>query len=56
LLPSNLKESATAFRGAWSETGTFEDLDQAFVVVKAWLLDRKEVDDLPCRCVNRYQI
>ncbi len=56
VLPKNLKESAGTFRGAWSEAGTFENLEQAFVVVKAWLLDRKEVDDLPGRFVNRYQI
>ena len=53
LLPSKLKESAAAFRGAWSEAGTFENMEQAFVLLKAWLLDRKEIDDLPHRCVRR---
>jgi hypothetical protein len=55
-LPTVLKDSASAFRGAWSEAGTFEDLEQAFALLKAWLLDRKEVDDLPGRSVRRYQI
>jgi hypothetical protein len=56
VLPSCLKESASAFRGDWSEAGTFEDLEQAFELVRAWLLDRKEVDNLPARTVRRYQI
>jgi hypothetical protein len=56
LLPSCLKDSASAFRGVWSEAGTFEDLGQAFELVKAWLVDWKEVDDLPERRIRRYQI
>ena len=56
VLPSSLKGSAGAFRGAWSEAGTFEDMEQAFELVKAWLLDWKEVDDLPSRSVRRYGI
>ena len=55
-LRSRLKGSAGAFRGAWSEAGTFEDMEQAFELVKAWLLDWKEVDDLPSRSVRRYGI
>jgi hypothetical protein len=56
VLPSRLKGSAGAFRGAWSEAGTFENMGQAFELVKAWLLDWKEVDDLPSRSVRRYGI
>lgn len=55
-LPTCLKESAGAFQGSWSEAGTFEGLEQAFELVKAWLLDWKEVDDLPGRSVRRYGI
>ena len=55
-LPSKLKDSASAFRGAWTEAGTFESLEQAFALLKAWLLDQREVDDLPSRCVRRYGI
>jgi hypothetical protein len=56
LLPGRLTESASAFQGTWSEAGTFKDLEQAFQLVKAWLLDWKEVDDLPSRSVRRYEI
>ena len=52
-LPMQYEESATAFRGAWTEAGTVEDIGQAFDLLKAWLLDRKEVDDLPPRSVRR---
>lgn len=55
-LPSRLKDSARAFQGAWTEAGTFESLEQAFALLKAWLLDQKEVDDLPNRCIRRYGI
>lgn len=54
--PSKMKDFAGAFRGQWSEAGTFENLEQAFALLKAWLIDQKEVDDLPSRCVRRYQI
>jgi hypothetical protein len=40
----------------WSEAGTFENLEQAFELVKAWLVDWKEVDDLPSRSARRYGI
>ena len=53
VLPSSLKGAAGAFQGAWSEAGTFENMEQAFELVKAWLLDCKEVDDLPGRSVRR---
>ena len=53
VLPSVLKESSSAFRGAWTEAGTFENIEQAFELLKAWLLDWKEVDDLPRRSVRR---
>jgi hypothetical protein len=56
VLPGNLKGSASAFQGAWSEAGTFDNLAQAFALVKAWLLDWKEVDELPSRAVRRYGI
>jgi hypothetical protein len=53
MLPDSLKGSAGAFQGAWSEAGTFENMEQAFGFLKAWLLDRKEVDDLPSRSIRR---
>ena len=54
LLPTVLKDSASAFRGAWTEAGTFESIEQAFALLKAWLIDQKEVDCLPYRRVRRY--
>jgi hypothetical protein len=56
VLPKCLERSASAFRGAWSEAGTFENLEQAFEFLKAWLVDGREVDDLPQRCARRYGI
>jgi hypothetical protein len=53
VLPSHLKAADGAFRDAWSEAGTFENIEQAFELVKAWLLDWKEVDDLPSRSIRR---
>jgi hypothetical protein len=56
ILPESQQGSASSFRGVWSEAGTFETIEQAFEFVKAWLLDEKEVDDLPQRQVRRYGI
>jgi hypothetical protein len=56
VLPSKLEESAGSFRGTWTEAGTFDNVEQAFGFLKAWLLDRKEVDDLPGRSVRRHGI
>ena len=56
ILPEKLKESAGVFRGVWSETGSIDDLEQAFTLVKAWLIDRQEIDDLPSRSLNSYYI
>lgn len=53
VLPSLLKESSNAFRGAWTEAGTFENIEQAFELLKAWLVDRKEIDELPPRKIRR---
>jgi hypothetical protein len=56
VLPDYLKASAEVFRGGWSEAGTFDSIDQAFDLLKAWLINRKEVDDLPPRYVRRSQM
>ncbi len=52
-LPERFTASASAFYGMWSEAGTVTDLEEAFEFLKAWLIDRKEVDDLPQRYVRR---
>lgn len=56
IVPEKMRASASAFRGMWHETGSLETIEQAFEFVKAWLLDRKEVDDLPSRSVRSYGI
>jgi hypothetical protein len=53
VLPAYLKGSEDAFQGMWSEAGTFDNLEQAFQLLKAWLIERKEVDALPPRHVRR---
>ena len=52
-LPERYKASASAFRGMWHEAGSLPDLQEAFEFLKAWLLDKKEVDALPARYVRR---
>ena len=52
-LPERYKASARAFRGMWHEAGTLLDLEQAFELLKAWLVDIKEVDHLPQRYMRR---
>jgi hypothetical protein len=52
-LPERYKASASAFRGMWHEAGTLVDLEQAFELLKAWLIDMKGVDDLPKRSMRR---
>lgn len=56
VLPNKLKESASAFLGMWHENGAFENTEQAVELLKAWLIDRKEIDDLPSRSVRAYGI
>jgi hypothetical protein len=46
-LPTRFSESASAFSGAWHETGTLADLTVAFEFIRAWLLEALEVDQLP---------
>lgn len=52
-LPERFKASASVFRGIWLESGALADLERAFEFLKAWLIDRKEIDDLPQRQVRR---
>jgi hypothetical protein len=51
-----MKHSASAVRGMWFERGFFANMEQAFELLKAWLLKRKEIDDLPSRSVRAYGI
>ena len=56
VLPEVFKESASAFRGAYGETGWFRDVGQAVKFLKSWLLEAKEVDGLPLRCLRSFNI
>jgi hypothetical protein len=47
------KQVDVAFRAVWSEAGTLESIEQAFGLAKAWLLEGKEIDELPARDVRR---
>ena len=53
VLPAKFSGSESAFRGMWSEAGVLDSVDDAVDLLKAWLLDTKEVDDLPRRTVRR---
>jgi hypothetical protein len=52
-LPSQLAASRSSFRGVWDEAGTLEGLGHAFELLRSWLIDGKEVDDLPTRSIHR---
>jgi hypothetical protein len=53
VLPGRYRASLGVFRGMWDEAGTLADLEQALELLKAWLIDRKEVDELPQRTMRR---
>jgi hypothetical protein len=40
----------------FEEAGSFASIEQAFELVKAWLIDKSEVDELPHRHVREYGI
>lgn len=40
----------------WSEAGVLETVDQAFELLKAWLVNEKEIETLPGRCAKRQSI
>jgi hypothetical protein len=47
VLPREFRDSASSFSGMWCEAGSFHDINQALVFLKAWIVDLAEVDDLP---------
>ena len=52
-LPSQFASSRPSFRGVWDEAGSIKDLPQALELLRSWLLDGKEVDELAGRMVHR---
>jgi hypothetical protein len=55
-LPAAFGGSSAAFQGMWSESGVVESIADAYALVKAWVLDAVEVDDLPQRRVLQHGI
>jgi len=53
VLPERYRASASAFRGMWDEAGSLAGIEQAFGLLKDWLLEKKEVDELPPRSIRR---
>jgi len=51
-LPEQYENSAHLFTGWWNESGYVKEIHQAVKFLVAWLIDKKEVDDLPPRCTR----
>jgi hypothetical protein len=54
--PAQIAESRPSFQGIWDEAGTIPNLEQAFELLRAWLLEGKEIDELPDRSIRRWLI
>jgi len=54
--PMQIAQSRPSFHGIWDETGSLADLDQASQVLRAWLVECKEVDELPHRSIRRWSV
>lgn len=52
-LPARFAASQTSFRGVWDEAGSVKDLPQAWELLRSWLIEFKEVDELTDRMINR---
>lgn len=52
-LPSLFAVSQSSFRGVWDEAGSVNDLPQAWELLRSWLIEAKEVDELTGRQIHR---
>jgi hypothetical protein len=52
-LPNQFATSQSSFRGVWDEAGSINDVPQALELLRSWLIDAKEVDELTGRTVHR---
>jgi hypothetical protein len=52
-LPRQFAACQSSFRGVWDEAGSVNDLHQALELLRSWLIDAKEVDELTGRMVHR---
>jgi hypothetical protein len=52
-LLSQFATSQSSFRGVWDEAGSVNDLHQAWELLRSWLVEAKEVDELTGRMIHR---
>lgn len=52
-LPRPFAGSQSSFRGIWDEAGSVIDLPQALDLLRSWLIEAKEVDELTGRKIHR---
>src|SRR5947209_5358623 len=52
-LPRQFAASEASFRGLWDEAGSITDVQEALELLRSWLLDTKEVDELTGRMIHR---
>lgn len=53
VLPAEYSGSASAFRGKYHEVGSVNSITEGLELVKCWLMDCKEIDELPNRSINK---
>jgi hypothetical protein len=51
--PRQFAASQSSFRGVWDEAGSINDLQQAWELLRSWLIEAKEVDELTRRMIRR---
>lgn len=52
-LPTQFAASQSSFRGIWDEAGSLDDFHQALDLLRSWLIDGKEIDELTSRIIYR---
>jgi hypothetical protein len=52
-LPKLFAASESSFRGVWDEAGSIHDLHQALDLLRSWLIEGKEIDELTGRRIHR---
>jgi hypothetical protein len=53
VLPDEFKGSASEFSGIYQESGTLDSFEEAVQLLEAWLIQRREVDQLPKRQIRK---
>jgi hypothetical protein len=52
-LPTPFATSQSSFRGIWDEAGSINDISQALELLRSWLVEGKEIDELTGRKIHR---